>query len=251
MKCRRIGLSVAAVVVMGLAFGGCPQPTKKKPTPDTGAGGEGGSGGGGLGGSGGGFGGSGGGSGGSGGGSGGSGGGSGGSGGGAGGSGGAAGRDAGGGGGAGGTAGRDAGGGGTGGMAGRDGGTAGAGGMAGRDGGTAGAGGGGAPSAQFTMIYDTILRPKCGPMCHVSGTPGGLGMPNAMTAFTNLVGRPSACTNLPRVTPNNPAMSLLSVIIKAAPTGCAMRTRRMPAGGTALSMAEIQMIDTWIMSGAM
>ena len=244
MKCRRIGLSVAAVVVMGLAFGGCPQPTKKKPTPDTGAGGEGGSGGGGLGGSGGGFGGSGGGSGGSGGGSGGSGGGSGGSGGGSGGSGGSAGRDAGGG-GTGGAAGRDAGGGGgTGGMAGRDGGTAGAGGMAGRDGGTAGAGGMGTrvPAAVATILQMNCTRGGC----------HGGEFGDAARAYTRLKGM--GC-NMPRMVPGNGPMSLVVRKISATtPYPCG---NRMPMGCTGttgtmrcLSEMEIMTISNWIQSGA-
>ncbi len=48
------------------------------------------------------------------------------------------------------------------------------------------------PSAGFRMIYDTIIMPKCGSGqgtgCHVTNVePGRLAMPDAVTAFANLV----------------------------------------------------------------
>jgi hypothetical protein len=116
------------------------------------------------------------------------------------------------------------------------------------DGGGGGGAGGGADMAAFTTLYNTVIKPKCGPGCHITGTNGGLTMPNAMTAFTNLVNKPSmGCANVMRVVPGDPSKSLLSAIVK--PMGgmlCAMRTNQMPKGKTPLTAAEMTMIDDWI-----
>jgi hypothetical protein len=109
-----------------------------------------------------------------------------------------------------------------------------------------GGGGGGADMAAFTMVYDSIIKMKCGPMCHITGAPGGLAMPNAMTAYTNLVGKASGCAGLMRVTAGDPTKSVLSLIIKGGVMGCGTRGNRMPKGMTPLTAAQIQMIDDWI-----
>lgn len=121
----------------------------------------------------------------------------------------------------------------------------------GMGGGGAGGAGGmatGATMAGFMTLYDGLIKPKCGPGCHITGTNGGLTMPNAMTAYTNLVNKPSmGCATIMRVVPGDPSKSLLSAIVK--PMGgmlCAMRTNQMPKGKTALTAAEMMMIDSWI-----
>jgi len=116
-------------------------------------------------------------------------------------------------------------------------------GMGGGDGG--GGASGGASMAGFMAVYTGVIMPKCGP-CHITGTSGGLAMPNANTAFTNLVGKASACAGMMRVTAGDPTKSVLSLIVKGGVMGCASRGAQMPKGRTALSAAEIKMIDDWI-----
>jgi hypothetical protein len=92
--------------------------------------------------------------------------------------------------------------------------------MGGKMDGGAGTGGGGgmmgtgASMEGWTMLYDTVIKPKCGPGCHITGTNGGLTMPNAMTAYTNLINKPSGCAGLMRVLPGDPAKSVLALIVK-------------------------------------
>jgi len=105
-------------------------------------------------------------------------------------------------------------------------------------------GGGGANMAAFMTLYDTLIKPKCGPACHITGNNGGLMMPNAMAAYTNLVNKMASNTTckMMRVVPGDPTMSVLSK--KVSGTMCGTR---MPAGGKpVLTAAEIKMIDDWI-----
>ncbi len=151
-----------------------------------------------------------------------------------------------------------AGGGGTGGAAGAAGGgrggTGGTGGMSGMGGtGAAGmagaAGGGNTTAATFTQVYGLIMA-GCG--CHVSGTSGGLAMPNKMTAYTNLVGANSgACNGQKRVVANDPNNSVLFHTLDRSKLGdCSPPA--MPAGGMAKwSQADIDKVKSWIMAGAM
>jgi hypothetical protein len=108
-----------------------------------------------------------------------------------------------------------------------------------------GGGGGGADMAAFMTLYDTVIKPKCGPACHITGNNGGLMMPNAMAAYTNLVNKMASNTTckMLRVKPGDPTMSVLSK--KVSGTMCGTR---MPAGTgkQPLTAAEIQMIDDWI-----
>ena len=113
--------------------------------------------------------------------------------------------------------------------------------------GDAGGGGGGADMTAFTALYTTVIKPKCGPGCHITGNNGMLMMPNAMAAFTNLVNKPSGCTGIMRVTPGDPTKSVLSLIIKPGGVmGCTARPNQMPKGKAPLTAAEITMIDAWI-----
>jgi hypothetical protein len=111
--------------------------------------------------------------------------------------------------------------------------------------GGAGGGGGGADMAAFMTLYDTLIKPKCGPGCHITGSNGGLMMPNAMAAYTNLVNKMASNTTckMLRVKPGDPTMSVLSKKVSGATCGT-----RMPAGTgkQPLTAAEIKMIDDWI-----
>ncbi|HXU81853.1 MAG TPA: hypothetical protein VN914_10685, partial [Polyangia bacterium] len=106
------------------------------------------------------------------------------------------------------------------------------------------AGATGASMAGFMTLYDGLIKPKCGPACHITGNNGGLMMPNAMAAYTNLVGKMAQNTTckMMRVKPGDPTMSVLSK--KVSGTMCGTR---MPAGGKpVLTADEIKMIDDWI-----
>jgi hypothetical protein len=105
-------------------------------------------------------------------------------------------------------------------------------------------GGGGADMAAFTDLYNNLIKPKCGPGCHITGSNGNLMMPNAMAAYTNLVNKMASNTTckMLRVKPGDSTMSVLSKKVSGATCGT-----RMPAGGKpALTAAEIKMIDDWI-----
>jgi hypothetical protein len=111
-----------------------------------------------------------------------------------------------------------------------------------------GGGGGGADMTAFTALYNNLIKPKCGPGCHITGNNGMLMMPNAMTAYMNLVNKASGCAGIMRVTPGDPSRSVLSLIVKGKGVmGCTARPNQMPKGKTPLMPADIQMIDDWIM----
>jgi hypothetical protein len=119
--------------------------------------------------------------------------------------------------------------------------------MAGGDGG-AGMGGGGATGATmagFMTLYDGLIKPKCGPACHITGNNGGLMMPNAMAAYMNLVNKAGSanCMMQIRVKPGDPMNSLLYKKL-AGTAGCGAK---MPAGGKpAFTAAELKMVEDWI-----
>lgn len=149
----------------------------------------------------------------------------------------------------GGAAGSAAGAGGSGGAAG---GAAGAAGAAGSgdsagSGGNGGSGSGG--GATFTQVYSIIMM-KCGggpTGCHVTGSSGGLRMPNKAMAYTNLVGVDSEqCNGETRVVAGNPDDSLIVQAVEGE--AC---VDRMPYGRAALSANEIMTIRSWIMAGAL
>lgn len=123
------------------------------------------------------------------------------------------------------------------------GGAAGAAGMAGA------AGGGNTAASTFTQVYGLIMA-GCG--CHVSGTSGGLAMPNKMTAYMNLVGVNSgACAGQKRVVANDPNNSVLFHTLDRSKLGDCTPPA-MPAGGMAKwSQADLDKVKSWIMAGAM
>ena len=135
--------------------------------------------------------------------------------------------------------------GGSGGASGGAGGGGGGAGGKGPDGGAASDAGAstGATMEGFMAVYSSILMPKC-TTCHKATHATGLAMlPDAATAYGNLVGKKGSanCMMQVRVVAGDPTMSLLSKKISATP-GCGAR---MPKGGM-LTAPEIKMIDDWI-----
>ncbi|MCE9667776.1 hypothetical protein LY474_08125 [Myxococcus stipitatus] len=113
-----------------------------------------------------------------------------------------------------------------------------------------------ADPATFTQVYTTVIANRCTP-CHT--TPGGIGITQGMldmttqaAAFTNLVNAPTAgvgCAGVgTRVVPGMPASSIMFLkvsLVDPAPCGA-----KMPFGLPPLSQAEVDMISSWITSGA-
>jgi hypothetical protein len=118
-----------------------------------------------------------------------------------------------------------------------------------------------AVSPAFRAIYDTILAPRCGSTpdggfsaCHNPVEhPGQLSMPDAFTAYANLVNRPTVCYGYPnltgkqiRVVPFEPAKSVIMLV--NGDGACGVRHNlylRDP-----LTDAQLATIEAWIRSGA-
>ena len=105
------------------------------------------------------------------------------------------------------------------------------------------------PTVSFADVWDILSTSRC-PSCHTGGSPpAGLNLSSENTAFTQLVDvTASECSpGRTRVEPGNPDASYL--VDKLAGTNlCA--GQRMPLGGPFLSAAELELIRTWIASGA-
>jgi hypothetical protein len=120
----------------------------------------------------------------------------------------------------------------------------GAGGAAGSMAGAGGSGGG----ATFTQVYGLIMM---GCNCHVTGSSGGLAMPNKATAYTNLVGANSmACSGQKRVVASDPANSVLFHSVDRTNLG-SCTVPQMPRGMAKWSAANIDTVKAWIMAGAL
>jgi len=140
-------------------------------------------------------------------------------------------------------------GGGAGGASAGSGGRGGSGGMGGSGGasGGGGTGGNGGDGASFAEVY-AIVAAKCGGPsgCHVMGSSGGLAMPNAATAYDNLVDVESEeCAGETRVVAGDADGSLLIQAIEG--DAC---IERMPRGRAALTAMEIATFREWIEAGA-
>ncbi len=95
-----------------------------------------------------------------------------------------------------------------------------------------------------TDVYPIIMA-NCG--CHVAGGSGMLMMPNAATAYDNLVDVPSAGDpNFIRIAPGDSANSY--VLMKL--TGTQTVGSSMPFGGGMLPAQDIATITAWIDEGA-
>jgi hypothetical protein len=126
-------------------------------------------------------------------------------------------------------------------------GNGGASGGAGGASGGGGTGGNGGDGASFGEVY-AIVAAKCGGPsgCHVMGSSGGLAMPNAATAYDNLVDVESEeCAGETRVVAGDADGSLLIQAIEG--NAC---IQRMPRGRAALTAMEIATFREWIEAGA-
>jgi hypothetical protein len=110
-----------------------------------------------------------------------------------------------------------------------------------------GATAGGALSADFDSIEQTVFTPIC-TVCHAgAGAPQGLRL-DAADSYALLVGVPSAeVPSLLRVKPGDPANSYLIQKLE----GHAAVGAQMPFGGPPLPAATIAVIRQWISDGAM
>lgn len=110
----------------------------------------------------------------------------------------------------------------------------------------------------FTQVYTSVLAVRCA-ACHVIAggigiTQGNLDFSTQATAYANLVNVAaggSACGGggITRVVPGMPAASLLHLKVSLdAPAPCG---DKMPQGGPPLPQAEIDLIDAWILGGAL
>jgi hypothetical protein len=106
----------------------------------------------------------------------------------------------------------------------------------------------GSGGATFTQVYGLIMM---GCSCHVTGTSGGLAMPNKMTAYTNLVGMNSmSCSGQKRVVAGDPANSVLFHSVDRTNLGSCM-VPQMPRNAAKWSAANIETVRAWIMAGAL
>ena len=107
--------------------------------------------------------------------------------------------------------------------------------------------GDGDPPGDLTFAGDIypIITNNCS--CHTGGASGGLAMPDADTAYANLVGVPSGQNgNLNRIEPGDPMASYLFHKI----SGIQMQGSQMPLNNAPLSDADQMMVADWIMQGA-
>ncbi len=99
------------------------------------------------------------------------------------------------------------------------------------------------PDATFTDdIYPNIISANCS--CHIGGDSGGLSMPDAATAYTNLVSAPSSQSDLNRVEPGDPMNSYL--IHKLRGTQADVGSGDQMPLGDMLSEEDIASVESWI-----
>ena len=96
-------------------------------------------------------------------------------------------------------------------------------------------------------LYDPIIAPRCS--CHVAGVAGGLPMPDAATAFENLVNGMGE-SGLPLVVAGDASMSYLAAKVQGEHVEFGGDTGQMPLGGT-LTADEIGTFAQWIDTGAL
>lgn len=105
----------------------------------------------------------------------------------------------------------------------------------------------GAGGATFTQVYGLIMM---GCSCHVTGSQGGLAMPDKMTAHMNLVGvNAMACSGQKRVVAGDAANSVLYHSLEQTNLGSCMAPK-MPRGMAKWSAANIDTVKAWINAGA-
>ncbi|MBI3786515.1 MAG: hypothetical protein HY270_24260 [Deltaproteobacteria bacterium] len=109
------------------------------------------------------------------------------------------------------------------------------------------------PTSAFDVLQQTIFDTRCATGgCHTSAADAGGLILDSGRSYGNLVGAASAneaafSAGLQRVVPFNPDSSFL--LIKVTTPGAGQGTR-MPRDGAALSPSDIELIRSWIASGA-
>ena len=100
-----------------------------------------------------------------------------------------------------------------------------------------------------TDVYP-IIEANCS--CHVEGGQGGLQMPDAATAYGNLVDVPSnnGANDDDRVEPGDPAASFLWQKVDPDHDLEPGEGARMPDGAPELNPPELAIIEAWITGGA-
>jgi hypothetical protein len=97
-------------------------------------------------------------------------------------------------------------------------------------------------------VYGPILMARCS--CHVNGVSGGLAMPDAATAYTNLVGTPAGQAPLDRVSAGDSEASYLFHKVNGSHLDVGGSGGKMPQGGM-LEPAQVTTIADWIDQGAL
>ena len=101
----------------------------------------------------------------------------------------------------------------------------------------------------FAADVYPIISANCS--CHVMGTKAGLTMPDAATAYANLVDVASTqAPDVPRVAPGMPGGSYIINKVEGTHEGVGGKGNQMPPGGP-LSGDNIMMFKDWIADGAM
>jgi hypothetical protein len=99
------------------------------------------------------------------------------------------------------------------------------------------------------MVYGPIIAANCS--CHVSGAPAGLAMPDAATAYTNLVGVTATQNDtMPRVDPNDSANSYIWHKVSGTHLDVGGSGVQMPRNRAPLGQADIDALAAWIDAGA-
>ncbi|MCX4247218.1 hypothetical protein [Paraliomyxa miuraensis] len=104
------------------------------------------------------------------------------------------------------------------------------------------------PALSFEMDVYPIIDANCS--CHVGGGPGMLQMPDAATAYGNLVDVPSAnmANDQDRIEPGDPDASFLWH--KINDTQGPGEGGPMPAMAPPLAQVDLDLIEQWILDGA-
>jgi hypothetical protein len=104
----------------------------------------------------------------------------------------------------------------------------------------------------FDEIYNNIVAVRCA-NCHTNGgSSGGLALPNANTAFANLINilpTNSNAQDVVRVRPGNPAGSFFHLKVNCTTPGVGAGVR-MPRNAAPLTLTEQALIFDWILQGA-
>ena len=101
----------------------------------------------------------------------------------------------------------------------------------------------------FAADIYPIISGNCS--CHVDGAPGGLAMPDADTAYGNLVDADAGEAALKRIAPGMPDMSYMVHKIDGTHLDVGGSGSAMPKGNPPLPLQENTDIKDWISEGAL